>query len=340
MDPVTHGLIGASASQSFAARDTVRPAAFVGFISAMLPDLDVLIGSSSDPLLNLELHRQFTHAFIFIPAGAFIAAGLLWWLVRKKLSFGETYLFCLLGYATAGIADTFTSYGVQLLWPFTGGRFAWNLISVFDPLFSLVIILTAGYAFYSRKRAFAWLAFGWIALYLLFALAQQEKSKTIALDLAEQRGHPVRKLIVKPTLANELLWSIRYVSGDRLYADGVRLMPFSEPRVYEGTSTPLAPWRVTFAHIEGSTAYRDIKRFAALSDGVLISHPDEETVLGDGRYAMLPTSVAPLWGIEPDTLKPHNHVDFNTYRDASEEVLNPFKNMLLGRSIDQPPDPQ
>lgn len=123
MDPVTHGLIGATASQSFAKKETFRAAAFSGFVAATLADLDVFLFSASDPLLNLELHRQFSHSFVFIPIGAFIATALTWWFVKKHLSFKESYFFSLAAYATAGVADYFTSYGVHLLWPFVDERF-------------------------------------------------------------------------------------------------------------------------------------------------------------------------------------------------------------------------
>ena len=46
-----------------------------------------------------------------------------------QVSFGFTYLFCLLGYATHGMLDACTSYGTQLLWPFTNHRYAFNTIS-------------------------------------------------------------------------------------------------------------------------------------------------------------------------------------------------------------------
>ena len=74
MDPVTHGLIGAAASQSFANKRGFRAAAFTGFVSALLADLDVFLMSSTDPLLNLELHRQITHSLVFIPMGALVAS--------------------------------------------------------------------------------------------------------------------------------------------------------------------------------------------------------------------------------------------------------------------------
>lgn len=331
MDPVTHGLIGASASQSFADKEKLRLAAIVGAASAMLPDLDVLIDSSADPLLQLEFHRQFTHAFLFIPVGALLASAVLWWLVKKKLSFKETYFFSLLGIATAGLADTFTSYGVQLLWPLTEERFAWNLVSVFDPLFSLGVLILVGLSFYRKQKGIARMTFICIAIYLLFAITQKQQAKITAQALAYERNHFIERLIVKPTIGNEILWSIRYVSGNRIYADGVRIIPFSESKIYQGKSAQLVPWQKMYGKFSGTTLYKDIARFDALSEDILVAHPERSEVIGDGRYSMLPTSVKPLWGIVVDTTKSNQHVQFKTYRDAGPKVRNAFKNMLMGK---------
>ncbi|MCW9706819.1 metal-dependent hydrolase [Fodinibius salsisoli] len=330
MDPVTHGLIGATATQSFADKQKLRSLSFIGFISALLPDLDILIGRSADPLLNLEYHRQFSHALLFIPIGALIATGLTWWFVKKRLNFKQTYLFSLLAYSTAGLADTFTSYGVQLLWPFTDERFNWNLISVFDPLFSIVLVLLVGLAFYKRKQLFAWVGLSWMVVYLSFGFSQHQKAQTLAYELADQRGHQVKQLILKPTIANQLLWSLRYVHTDSLYADGVRLLPFTKPKIYKGQSTQLLNWRQKYARFKGSTMYEDIQRFSTLSEDILIAHPEYDNIIGDGRYAMLPTSLSPLWGIKIDTLNPDQHISFKTYREATPSVRTQFKKMLMG----------
>lgn len=329
MDPVTHGLIGATASQSFADKRTFRAAAFTGLASAMLADLDVFLGSASDPLLNLELHRQFTHSIVFIPVGALVATLLLWWFVKKYLTVKETYLFSLAGYATAGLMDYFTSYGVLLLWPFSNARYSLDIISVFDPLFTLGIILFTGIAFYKRKQLFAWLALGWIALYLLFGFSQQRKAVEVAQQLAGDKNQEMSQLIAKPTIANNWLWSIRYVAGDSLYSAGVKLIPFSDPVIYKGEQAPLLNWQEEFESYQGSTLYNDIARFSELSNGVLIRHPENGQVIGDGRYSMLPTTLSPLWGIEADMTQPNQHVQFGTYRDASKEVREAFMEMLF-----------
>jgi len=333
MDPVTHGLIGATASQAFAKKETFRAAAFTGFVSAILADLDIFLFSASDPLLNLELHRQFTHSLIFIPIGALLAAALVWWFVKKYLTLKETYAYSLAGYATAGIMDYFTSYGVHLLWPFVDERFSLNIISVFDPLFSLGIIVFTGLAFYKRKKLFGWIGLGWIACYLIFGFSQKQKAMNITEQIATENDQAIERIEVKPTIANQLLWSVRYESEDTLYAYGIRLFPFSKPTIYTGGTAPLLNWKDEFSSFEGTTLYDDLYRFSKLSDGFLIRHPDHENVIGDGRYSMLPTTLTPLWGIEIDTTRPNQHVEFGTFRDANPEVRQAFMDMLFGRDL-------
>ena len=329
MDPITHGLIGASATQSFSSKQNLRQVSLVGFFSALLPDLDVFISRATDPLLNLEFHRQFSHSLVFIPVGAFIATALIWWLVKKQLSFKETYFYSLVAYGSACLSDTATSYGVQLLWPFLDERFSWNLISIFDPLFSLVLIIAVGFAFYKKRPLFAWVGLGWIAVYLSFGFLQQQRVRNVAHQVASQRGHNIEQLTVKPTMANEILWSIRYTHSDSLFTLGARLIPFSKPTLYEGESVALLQWEQKYASFNGSILYQDIERFSKLSEGILIMHPDYENVIGDGRYSLLPTSLSPLWGIEIDTTKSNQHVPFGTYRKPTKEVRQRFMNMLL-----------
>lgn len=333
MDPVTHGLIGATASPSFADKRTFRAAAFTGFVSALLADLDVFIASASDPLLNLEMHRQFTHSLFFIPVGALIATLLSYWFVKKYLTIKQTYLFSLAGYATAGLMDLITSYGVLLFWPFSSVRYSLDIISVFDPFFTLGVVLFTGIAFYKREKLYTWIALAWAIGYLLFAFTQQQKGVHIAQEIASSNNHEIQQLIVKPTIANQVLWSIRYTTDDSLYSFGLRSLPFAEPIIYEGESVELLQWKDVYSQFEGSVLYQDIQRFSDLSESVLIQHPDHKNVIGDGRYSMLPTTNAPLWGIEIDTTNTGQHVKFGTYRDASKEVRESFIDMLFGRKL-------
>lgn len=333
MDPVTHGLAGATVGQLFADKEKFRLASLLGFGSALLADADVFISSASDPLLTLEYHRQFSHSLLFIPIGAAVAALLVWWLVRKKLSFKETYLYCLGGYATAGLMDVITSYGVHLFWPFVDHRYSLDIISVFDPVFTLGLLIPVGFAWYFRIKKPAFFTLAWMTLYLLFGFSQQQKASELAQNIASVQGHQTEQLVVKPTIANQVLWSVRYISEGQVYSYGLNLIPFTEPKVYEGDSRALLDWQAFYSAYEGSVMYEDIRRFSEVSEGYLIGHPEQDNVIGDARYSMLPTTLSPLWGIRVDTARTDQHVEFRTYRDTSPETRSLFIRMLKGQDL-------
>lgn len=331
MDPLTHGLVGATASQSFSDKKKIRPAAFVGAVSAMMADLDFFIHIPSDPLFNIEVHRQFTHSLIFIPVGALIATVLLWLFVKKYLTVKELYFYSILGYATAGLLDAFTSYGTQLLWPFLDTRFAWNVISVVDPVVTAGLIVFIGLAVWQRKKTMAWAAGGWLILFLLFGWLQHSRATSAAQNLASDRGHTIEELVVKPTIANQRLWRANYIYDDRIYTDAIRTGIFSGITIYKGESEPRVIIERDFSGFEGTTLYSDLVRFKHLSENFLIRHPDKPEIIGDARYSMLPTELTPLWGVEIDTTDTERHLPFLYFRDAGEEVREPFMDMLLGK---------
>jgi len=156
LDTLTQGLLGAALAQSAAKPEETRIAGVIGTFAGISADLDVLIRSSSDPLLTLEYHRHFTHSLFFVPVGALIVALVLWPFLRSGLAFGRIYVFALLGYSLSGALDACTSYGTHLLWPLTDERFAWNLIAIVDPLFTLALLIAVAVALMNRLPLAAW----------------------------------------------------------------------------------------------------------------------------------------------------------------------------------------
>ena len=331
MDPLTHGLTGAAAAQSLAGKEKQRPAAFTAFVAALLPDLEFFIHIPSDPLFNIEVHRQFTHSFLFIPAGALITAALLWWFLRHHLSFRELFLFSALGFATHGMLDAVTSYGTELLWPFSDARFAWNLLPIIDPLLTGAMAVLSGLAFWSRRRIFGWLFFGWLFLYLSAGFVQRERGVSAMEDIAAQRGHDIERLVVKPTIGNLILWRSTYIAADTVRVDAVRSGIFRPQHIYAGEAAPLIVPERDFSDWKGTTLYDDILRFQRFSDGYLTFHPDKPDIIGDARYSMVPTSLTPLWGIRADTTQPDRHVPFLNFRDAGSDVREEFIRQLTGK---------
>lgn len=338
MDIVSQGLLGGALALAASKETETRYATAAGFAAALLADADVLISSPGDTLVNLEFHRHFSHALLFIPIGALVAALLLWPLLRKRLEFRRIYLFALLGYATAGLLDACTSYGTHLLWPFSDSRIAWSIIAIVDPLFSLILLIAVIWGFRRCKPGPARVGLALAGAYLLLGVWQHQDALQVARQLALQRGHEVERIIVKPTMANLLLWRSIYQADDRFHVDAVRLGFLGPDRVYPGSSAPrfdVARDRPDIA--ADSLLARDIERFSRLSDGFVIGDPGRDGVLTDIRYSMLPISLTPMWGIDLNATTSSGHARFTVYRERPVDMREQFTGMLLGRDL--PPGP-
>ena len=187
MDPLTQGVLGAALPQATAARARFAASAgLLGFLAGMAADLDVLIRSSSDPLLFLEYHRQFTHSLIFVPFGGLFCALILHALLgrRRGLSFRQSWLFCTLGYATHALLDACTTYGTMLLWPFSDVRVAWTTISIIDPLFTLPLLFAVVLAGRRSRPLYARLGLLWACFYMALGLWQRNEAVAMGYALA------------------------------------------------------------------------------------------------------------------------------------------------------------
>jgi inner membrane protein len=290
--------------------------------------VDILVESRSDPLLNLEFHRHFTHALAFVPVGAALAAAVVQ-LLPGRLPFARTCLYALPGYLLAVLLDACTSYGTHLLWPFRDGTVAWSIIAVLDPLFSLLVLVPLGIALARKAPAPARVGLALAAAFLGLGLVQHRRAESVAWDTARSRGHAPERLLVKPTMGNLVLWRALYVHGGRIQVDAVRATWPGRTRVYPGESAPsLDPARDPGLR-PGSRVRRDLERFAVFADGLLVRHPRRPDLVGDARYAMLPTSLEPLWGLAIDPAA--DSVRFETRRALTPEVRARFVEMLLGR---------
>lgn len=333
MDVLSQGLAGAIVASSLANPQQVRLAAAIGCFAGLLADADVLIRSSDDALLFLDFHRHFTHALLFIPVGGLLAALLAWPFARRALSFRRLYLYALLGYLPSGLLDACTSYGTHLLWPLTETRIAWSVISIIDPLFTLVLAAGLILALARRSALPARIALSLALLYLVFGMVQRERAESVARALAASRGHRIERIALHPSLGNVLLWRSVYSAGGHYHVDAVRAGLLSAPRVYAGGALPHAA-RADLPGLQpGSVLARDIERFEKFSDGFLARHPDRPDVLGDVRYALLPNSTLPLWGIRHDLSRQDRHVEFVTFRQHDGKQRRAFMDMLLGRAV-------
>jgi inner membrane protein len=108
--------------------------------------------------------------------------------------------------------DCFTTYGTQILIPFSDQRVAFNNIAVADPLYTLpfmFFLLTA--AFYNRTnpQRSKWNNIGLTisSLYMIFTIVNKTRINTIFENSLIKENITYQRYLTTPTILNNILWS-------------------------------------------------------------------------------------------------------------------------------------
>jgi inner membrane protein len=334
MDLVSHALLGALVAQSISRSRNLRVATLVGGIAALLPDVDVLIQSRADPLLVLEYHRHFTHSIFFAPLASLLATIVAAPLVRHDITRPRLFFMVLLAYLSACLLDVCTSYGTHLLWPVVEGPMSLGIIAVVDPIFTLILLVAVMAAWVGRNRQRAWLGILFAMGYLGLGWLQHQRAAGAAIALANDRQLATLSVEVKPTIGNLLLWrSVAVTRDQQIQVDALHLG--FRTKVYPGERRELLDLD-TLLLDKNSRAYRDLLRYQSLNQPLLIIHSADNWMIGDARYAMLPTSADPLWGLQLNPDQPNQSLKLVTHRQLTPAMRNRFIDMLLGRKNSEP----
>lgn len=333
MDLVTHSLLGATVAVALAEPRYCRRAALAGALIALVPDVDIFMGDASDPLQLLEWHRHFTHSLLLAPVVAALAALISHWL-RWSLTPVRVFSIVLAVYASACLLDWCTSYGTHLLWPLIKEPLALSIIAVVDPLFTLV--LATGLIVALRRAAIspARMTLCIALAYLLLGGVQHLRALQQANQLALERYLSLTAVEVKPTMGNLLLWrSIMVDQHQNIYADAIRLGFFA--RIYSGEQKILLDETQLRQQLQNQNflnneAIEMVLRYQKDYAPWLVMHSGEPLMIGDARFAMLPDSLEPLWGLEihPDS------VVFVSRREQDAAMRKHLLNMLEGRDTE------
>ena len=331
MDPISQGVLGAIVTQATKSEIKFSVAGIFGFVAGMAADLDILIRSTTDPLLFLEYHRQFTHSLVFVPIGGLVTGFFLFFFLGKRLdiSFLESWLMCTIGYGTHGLLDACTTYGTAIFWPFTNDRIALSIISIVDPLFTIPAILFFIICVLKSSSIFANLGFLWMISYLLLGAFNQQTAINLGHQIAVERGHTDIKVEAKPSFANIWLWKTLYEADGRFYVDAVHT-GFNR-RVFRGQSIAKLNLRKDFPWLKpDSQQSQDIKRFQWFSMGYVAVDPKRKNHIGDIRFSVIPNEVSALWSIKLNPQAQANqHVDYVTHRDFSLDNRKKLWDMIL-----------
>ncbi len=212
MDTLSHALLGAAIGQMGPGRRVGNRALAAGAAIALVPDIDVPLGYLMGDAAALTFHRGITHSIIFVLCmGPLIGVLLhrLW--SDHGVSRRGWMLFATAVLISHLVLDTFTSYGIQLLLPFSDHSFAIASISVIDPVYTLPLLATMVVVPWLARQN-RWrtrLAVAGVLVssaFLLLTLHNQQRATEALQAGMREAGIPAQRLFVKPTLFNNVLW--------------------------------------------------------------------------------------------------------------------------------------
>lgn len=327
MDPITHMLTGGLVAQNVCKKNFIRQATFIGILSAASPDLDFFVHSDINPLLNLEIHRSFTHSFIFIPVGGLILT-LFFLLIFKpwRPRWKEVFGLSTIAYATHSLLDACTSYGTQLFWPFSSARISWDILPIVEPLFTTIMFLGVIITYHMspkikskaqiineemkkisnediRKNEQFQLAknishCSLIAafLYIMLAVFQHDRAMNIQEELIVLRHHSTTtQNRVLPRFGTIYRWDSLYVYRDQVYLDTIHNRLLEVPYANDSFTTPL--FNPNMSSIPPSSL-SSVETFIWFAQDYTTAISYNPLILADLRYVQkIPQHPRALWGI-------------------------------------------
>lgn len=334
MDPVSQAVVGAVAAQSVLTGRLGKKAFACGAVGGVLPDLDVLIRSSADPLLAMEMHRHFTHSLAFVPLGGLIAA-LPFLLVKgDRAQWREILAACTLGWASHAPLDILTSYGTLWLWPFSRTRLELDWMSIVDPLFTVPLLALALLARARSSARLARVAAVFALAYVALGGLLHRNATTVQAGLAHSRGHAIEHGRVMPTLGNVVVWRSVYAAGGEIHADAVRVTPFGARAVAKGERLPrlTEPPELPADPALRDRFERDFARFSWFADDLVARDPADPTAFADMRYSLATGGFVPLWGVRFHADGREPPVEWVELMRHRERAFTELWQLLTGRS--------
>ena len=212
MDTLSHALLGGAIGQTVLGRRIGNKAVAWGAAVALLPDIDVPIGALLGDAAALTFHRGITHSILFVT----LAALILGWLASRlhakdKVGWQGWSLMLWLVLLSHLVIDAFTSYGIQLLLPFSDRHLAIASISVIDPMYTLPLLVTVLWLVWLKRtralrQGLAIAGIGLSSLYLAFTLYNKQQVTDVFHATLAQNDVSYERMFVKPTIFNNLLW--------------------------------------------------------------------------------------------------------------------------------------
>jgi inner membrane protein len=213
MDLVTQACLGGALGELVLGRKLGVRGACWGAALGVLPDADSLLAPLLSDLQELTWHRSLTHSLLFVLGAAPLFGLGLQRCYQEQTERRDWILLTLLVLGTHVLLDCCTTFGTQVLWPFSSRPISFRSVSVVDPLVTLpLLVAVVGCPFLARDgRRRRWLnraALGFAALYLLALVGVKAHVDRVHDETLAGEGFAARRTLSKPTMGNGLLWRL------------------------------------------------------------------------------------------------------------------------------------
>ena len=213
MDSLTHIVLGACIGEAIAGKYMDKRALFYGALAQSVPDVDFVAAFFLHGAENVVAHRGITHSILF----GFVATLFLTWLVKSvihktPLPWKNVFLLFAVNISAHLLIDSFNAYGVALLLPFDHYRYAFHVLYVADPLFSVAPFVAFLFLIFlnkSHRRRVAWIQTGIMisAIYLCLAILNKQIVNRDVRESLLQQNKPA-EFFTTPSPFNSLLWFV------------------------------------------------------------------------------------------------------------------------------------
>lgn len=211
MDSLTQIVLGAAVGEAILGKKVGNKAMLWGAIAGTIPDLDVFTKFFVDPVRANELHRGFSHSFLFSILFAPVLGWIAYKIHRKEPASWKGWSWLMFGsLVTHPLLDAHTTYGTQLFWPLEY-RVTYNNIFVVDPLYTLPFLFFLIVAMtYKRdnpkRRSYNNLGLIISSSYMMLTLGFKGIAHYHFTQSLHQEHISYKRLESKPTPLNSILW--------------------------------------------------------------------------------------------------------------------------------------
>jgi inner membrane protein len=284
MDAVTHVAAGVAIARVIPTPSR-KWAVWAGVALALLPDIDFLL-VFLDRLTFIQHHRGFTHSLMALPLLALLVAGLGRCLGGPRW-FRPLFLLSLAVLASHLLLDVATSYGTQILSPFSRRKFTLDWLFIIDPCLTLILLAGAlAFLFASaRGRRLAAVSLGLAGAYILLCGLYHHQALALARQAFMGKGPGDMRVAALPQPFSPRRWHLLGVGSETVKQAMINLPALAflgaggEARASETAWSPgLNPHAPSYAYDPPECLA--VRTWCVHSLPVQINFPETEKILG------------------------------------------------------------